>query len=437
MMQTQYRFFLLFVLLNIFAAQSQQIILFQNHENGIYKSGDRARIVVSLSDKNTDSVTVKIQTDFKKWATETLKYMGDSIVIFDKILEKPATLVFEVASKNESGSIGLICNPDKFIPGTQRPKDFDRFWKNQIKSQRALPLQVVSKPVAGTAAGYSCYDVELNSTAPKPARGYFAKPQNAKLRSLPIVIYFHAAGVKGDWCRSEPGNALRYATMGKGALCFDLNAHGMLNGQPESYYNDLENNELKNYPQIGAENKDQSYFLGMYLRLLRTIDYMTKQPEWDGKRILVLGESQGGGQSLIAAGLDKRISAVVAIVPAMCDWGGTLVDRKGSWPYLFSTANNREKMLANVPYFDAAHALKNCKATLVVEVGLIDQTCPSSAIYATLNQAKGKKQIITVPYRGHHMTQPAYKELFDKTVTKSKDDFIKLYLKSMVRYKLK
>lgn len=421
-------FLVLLLVLNVFVAQSQQIILFQNHENGIYKSGDKVRIVALLQDKSTDSLTLKIQTNFTKWTSERIKYTGDSMVIFEKTLDKTSTLVFELASENESGSIGLICNPDKFIPGTQRPKDFDRFWKNQIKNQRLLPFQVLQKPVSVTNNGYCCYDMELNSTASKPARGYFAKPQNAKPRSLPIVIYFHAAGVKGDWCRSEPGNALRYATMGKGALCFDLNAHGMLNGQPESYYADLENNELKNYPQIGAENKDQSYFSGMYLRLLRTIDYMTKQPEWDGKRILVLGESQGGGQSLIAAGLDKRISAVVATVPAMCDWGGTLAGRKGSWPYLFSTANNREKMLANVPYFDAAHALKNCKATLVVEVGLIDQTCPSSAIYAALNQAKSKKIILTVPYRAHHFTQTAYKPLYNKTIAKSKDDFIKAFL---------
>ncbi len=428
MIRTVQRLLVLLFVLTVFAAQSQQIILFQNHENGIYKSGDKVRIVAFLQDKSTDSITVKIQTDFTKWSTKKHTYTGDSMVVFEKTLDKTGTLVFEVASTNESGSIGLICNTDKFIPGTQRPKDFDLFWENQIKNQRLLPFQLVQKFVSVPNNGYSCYDIELNSTASKPARGYFAKPQNAKPRSLPIVIYFHAAGVKGDWCRSEPGNALRYATMGKGALCFDLNAHGMLNGQPESYYADLENYDLKNYPQIGAENKDRSYFLGMYLRLLRTIDYMTKQPEWDGKRILVLGESQGGGQSLIAAGLDKRISAVVATVPAMCDWGGTLVGRKGSWPYLFSTANNREKMLANVPYFDAAHALKNCKATLVVEVGLIDQTCPSSAIYASLNQSKSKKIIFTAPYRAHHFTQTAYKPLYNKTIAKSKDDFIKAFL---------
>ena len=53
---------------------------------------------------------------------------------------------------------------------------------------------------------------------------------------------------------------------------------------------------------------------------MRTLDFLTSQPEWDGKRILVLGESQGGGQSLAAAGLDHRVSAVVATVPAMSDF---------------------------------------------------------------------------------------------------------------------
>lgn len=57
-------------------------------------------------------------------------------------------------------------------------------------------------------------------------------------------------------------------------------------------------------------------------------------------------------------------------------------------------------MLANVPYFDAAHALKNSKATLVVEVGLIDQTCPSSAIYAALNRQKVKKSFLQ-PHTEH------------------------------------
>ena len=49
-------------------------------------------------------------------------------------------------------------------------------------------------------------------------------------------------------------NALTYAKIG--TLCFDLNAHGMLNNQPESYYTNLENGELK--PDwLQMTNKDE------------------------------------------------------------------------------------------------------------------------------------------------------------------------------------
>ena len=408
---------------------AQNIILKQKNENGIYKSGEKIRVTLFLNDKTTDSATVKIKQNFSKDIIRKLRYTGDSLDIFSESLHKPTTLVFEAISKNESGSIGLIVDPEKFKPATKRPADFDKFWKNQKEILRALAFNVKSEAVKNSTAGYSCVDLEINCSGPKPARGYFAKPLSAKPKSLPIVIYFHAAGVKGDWCRSEPGNAMRYAKMGKGALSFDLNAHGMLNGQPNEYYNHLDSFDLNNYAQTGLESKDEIYFRGMYLRLIRTIDYLTTQAEWDGKRIVVIGESQGGGQSLIAAGLDKRVSAVVATVPAMCDWGGTLIGRKGSWPYPFSTKSDRQKMAVCLPYFDAVHVLKNSKATLVVEIGLIDQTCPSSAIYAALNQAKGKKIIFTVPYRAHHMNQPAYKELWDKTVDKPKEDFLRDYLK--------
>ncbi len=411
------------------ALSGQNIILKQTNETGIYKSGDKIRVTLFLHDKTADSVTVKIQRNFSEGSFRYLKYTGDSLEIFNETLKEQSTLVFEVTSKSKSASIGLIVDPEKFKPATKRPVDFEKYWKSQKKILRALPLIVKSVPVKNTAIGYSCVDMEINCTEPKPARGYFAKPRSSKPKSLPIVIYFHAAGVKGDWCRSEPGNAMRYAKMGKGALSFDLNAHGMLNGQPDQYYNHLDSFDLNNYAQKGLENRDEIYFRGIYLRLIRTIDFLTAQPEWDGKRIVVIGESQGGGQSFIAAGLDKRVSAVVATVPAMCDWGGTLVGRKGSWPYPFATKNDKQKMLSVLPYFDAAHVLKGSKATIVVEIGLIDQTCPSSAIYAALNQAKGKKIIFAVPYRGHHLTQADYKEIWEKTVNKPKEEFLCDYLR--------
>jgi cephalosporin-C deacetylase-like acetyl esterase len=317
----------------------------------------------------------------------------------------------------------------KLKPGLKCPGDFKSYWSTLKRKLKDLPLEITSEAVLGTESdkGYSCEDIEINCLGPKPARGYFAKPEKSAPKSLPIVLLVHAAGVKGSWCRSEPGNALGYAK--RGALCFDLNAHGMLNDQPESYYEDLENGELKTYWLQGLTSRDEVYFRGMYLRLLRTIDFLTKQPEWDGKRLLVIGESQGGGQALIAAGLDQRVSAVVAIVPAMCDWFGSLSGRMSGWPQPFESNDLKKQMKEVLPYFDAANILKNSKAIIFTEIGLIDMTCPSTSVYAAVNGASGQKSICTVPYRPHHQPNGVLAKTWQEDFYKPRELFIRNYLK--------
>lgn len=408
----------------------QNIILKQSNESGIYKTGEQIQVSVFMDEINTDSITIKTTENYSKQVSiQKIKYQGDTLLVFNRSFQKPTSVILEVILANKSISTGIIVDPENFEPGTSRPKDFDKFWKKEKKALRKLPLEVKNIPVNDIEPGYLCSDIEINCTGPKPARGYFAKPLAAKPKSLPIVLFVRAAGVKGDWCQSKPKDALNYAKMGKGTLAFDLNAHGMLNGQPQEYYDELEKEELKTYWEIGVESRNKYYFRGMYLRLIRTLDFLCSQPEWDGKRIIVIGESQGGGQTLAAAGIDERVTAVVATVPAMCDFGGDLIGRKGGWPQPFSYTKDMKKMIKTIPYFDVAHLLKNSKATIVAEIGFIDTTCPSVSIYAAINQSKGEKIVYGVPYRGHHLNQKEYQKIWEETVYKPKMKFIEEFLK--------
>lgn len=49
----------------------------------------------------------------------------------------------------------------------------------------------------------------------------------------------------------------------------------------------------------GKENEDPetTYFNGMMLRLIRSLEYAKSLPEWDGKNLTVQGHSQGGMQA--------------------------------------------------------------------------------------------------------------------------------------------
>ena len=67
-----------------------------------------------------------------------------------------------------------------------------------------------------------------------------------------------------------------------------------MDGQSAEHYEKLASSTLNHYPFIGIENRDGCDFKGMYLRLIRTIEFLTRQLEWDGKDILVIGESKGG-----------------------------------------------------------------------------------------------------------------------------------------------
>jgi cephalosporin-C deacetylase-like acetyl esterase len=408
---------------------AQGFKLQQNHETGIYKSGEKILVTAILNRGTNDSLLVKVwKNNDQLFIKSGILPTKDTVEILTTTLKELCSLRIEVSQKENKQLIGLIVDPYKLQPGTEYPRNLKKYWDQEKAALKALRIDVKSTKVDAKEPGLVCFDTEINCIGPKPARGYFAKPLIAKDKSLPIVLLVHAAGVKGSWCRSEIANATNYAK--KGALCFDLNAHGMLNGQPDEYYNNLESGELKDYYIKGLESRNDIYFRGMYLRLIRTLDYLTQQPEWEGKRIIVIGESQGGGQALAAAGLDQRVSLAVAIVPAMSDWGGTLVNRKGGWPQPFEKKGNKDEMKKVLPYFDTAHLLKFSKATILVEIGLVDNTCPSTSIYAVINQAKGKKLIYPVTYREH--TWPTAEQRaadWDKNVFNPRNEFIDNYLK--------
>ena len=425
-------FFFFGLILFVYTTQAQNLRLKQSRESGIYKSGEKIKVTAYRINPNTsDTLWIRVmQNNNKVILQKAINTAYDSMVIFENSFKKPCSIIVEAKIKGNKQMTGMIVDPEKIKPGTACPKDLKKYWDTEKQALAALQLEVKFGKNECSEYQYVCFDTEINCTGPKPAMGYFARPTKAAAKSLPIVLLVHAAGVKGSWCKSDPKEALRYAKMGKGAMCFDLNAHGMLDGQPDEYYNNLEAGELKEYYIKGLDSKQDIYFRGMYLRLIRTLDFLTKLPEWDGKRILVIGESQGGGQALAAAGLDPRVTAVVATVPAMCDWGGTLAGRKGGWPQLFEQPSDTKKMKGVLPYFDAAHLLKDSKATIVVEIGLADHTCPSTSVYAAINQAKGQKIIYPVTYREHTWPNAEQrKNNWDAMVFNPKNDFVANYLK--------
>ncbi len=52
---------------------------------------------------------------------------------------------------------------------------------------------------------------------------------------------------------------------------------------------------LKNYWDIGMDDKDKSYYRSVILGCVRCLDFLTSRSDYNGEDLAVTGGSQGGG----------------------------------------------------------------------------------------------------------------------------------------------
>ena len=414
---------------------AQNIRLAINHDDGVYRLGENVKVTCIAKEQPHDTLTLNIYSNNQKRQTTRILPADKQFTVLEQPFDSTCAITVELLGSNKlKESVGFVVAPEGFKAGYDEPADLMAYWDNQKRLLKALPMQVKTHTLEVTQkykGQYVCQDVEINCLGPTPVRGYVAKPVNAKKKSLPIIILCRAAGVSGNWCRCQVGECVSNAALGNGALSLDINAHGFLNGQDDAYYKMLEQGMLKDYYEHNVADRESYYFKGMYLRLLRAIEYLTQQPEWDGKRILVIGESQGGGQAFAAAGLDPRVSAIAVHVPAMQDLGGARKGRRSGWPHPIENHRNIDSGMldATLPYFDGALLIRHSKAEIYCEMGLIDTTCPPSGVWASLNGVPGKKTIRCVPFRTHSWPSGEWYKIWNEKYLQPRLQYINDYLK--------
>jgi cephalosporin-C deacetylase-like acetyl esterase len=148
----------------------------------------------------------------------------------------------------------------------------------------------------------------------------------------------------------------------------------------------------------------------MFLGNIRAADYITARPDWDGKTLVATGGSQGGYQSVVLAGLDSRVTAVIANVPAGCDITARSAGRAGGWPswWLPTEAANRAAIIETSRYYDTVNFASRVRVPTLIGMGLIDTTCPPSGIFAMINQLNGPKETVVMPLEGHQGRHSSY-----------------------------
>jgi len=388
-----------------FAARAQEPVFTPFHANGIYQLGETAGWNVALPPGATPSAGAYTyiirKNNFDIIAAGALDLSSGAATI-ETALGEPAMLYVEVTARVAPGAppakppapihLGAAVSPWLLQPSVPRPADFDSFWDSKLKALAAIPIDPVLTPAESAQSGVELYTVKLSS-AGSHVRGYLAKPANEG--KFPAMVIFQYAGVYA----LQPKTATDRAA--EGWLALDVDSHDLAPTQAAGV--------SPAYPSIGNTDRETSYFLNMYLRDSRAIDYIATRPDWDGKTIVVTGTSMGGQQSLVAAGLNPKVTAVIVNEPSGADSNGDLHGRQAGYPN-WPSANL--KVMETALYFDAVNFAPRIKAPVLAAMGFIDTVAPPVGIWTALDQVPGPKEAVPMVDSDHNHITPDKQENF-------------------------
>ena len=268
-------------------------------------------------------------------------------------------------------AVGAAVAPGKLALSTPRPPDFDAFWDAKLTAQARIAINPALTPIQSDIPGIEESMFALDALGSK-VHGYFAKP--AREGKFPAIIQLQFAGIYA----LDPHWAAQRAS--DGWLVINVDAHDKLPSDPSG---DIP----KSYVAVGNTDREKSYFLTMFLRDSRALDYLLTRPDWDGKTIELIGGSQGGQQSLVLAGLrPEKITAVMVCVPAGADTNGDLHGRKSGFP---NWPSDNPKAMETALYFDPVNFASRIKAPVMAGMGFIDTVSPPAGVWTALNQIPG------------------------------------------------
>lgn len=379
------------------------------HANALYHQGEDVTFIIRAEDGVLPEGPVQWKLTKDNYSTiseGTANFQNGEAKISGK-LDEPGFILCRVIYGKELKLAGAGVDPLQIKPSMPLPVDFDAFWNAQKERLAQIPINARLTPMPQRSTEQiEVFDLKADAVGEAPVSGYYLRPVGAKPKSLPAILTVHGAGVNSAGANTGAGG---WAS--QNMLALDINAHGIPNGEPTQYYKDLyASPKFKGYPYFGRESRENSYFLGMFLRVLRALDFLAAQPEWDGKNLIVSGTSQGGFQVIAAAALDSRVSFFVAGVPAGNDHTGMMANRISGWPKLVPVGTDgkpKEKILQASRYFDGVNFATRIKAPGFFTVGFIDTTCPPTSVYAMYNNLKSPKNIFNDITARHENTPEA------------------------------
>jgi cephalosporin-C deacetylase len=293
----------------------------------------------------------------------------------------------DALAENRVATLGAAVAPTRLEPAVPAPSDFDSFWAGELAKLGRIAAHPVLTPLPTSQAGVKLYRVRLDSVG-SHVRGYLAMPD--RRGRFPALIIYQWAGVyplQTAWATDRAA---------EGWLTLDVDSHDLPPDQGTGVPSD--------YPTIGARSRETSYFLDMYLRDTRALQYIRRSPRWDGRTVVLTGTSMGGQQSVVTAGLNPgKVTAVLVDEPSGADSNGDLHGRRAGYP---NWDSSDPQVMRTALYFDTVNFAPHITAPTLMAMGFIDTTAPPVGIWTELDEIPAPKEAVPMIDSAHNNITP-------------------------------
>ena len=290
-----------------------------------------------------------------------------------------------------------------YLPDRREPADFDAFWAANLTEARRHASDVVLRPVDVGLRNLETFDVTFSGFGGQRIKGWLILPRQ---RSEPLSCVIEYVGYGGG--RGLLVERLLWASAGHAHFVMDNRGQGTDGPVGETPDPDAEGVD-PHYPGFmtrGALDPKQHFYRRLFTDAARAVDAVKTLPQIDHSRIAAYGRSQGGGIALAAAGLHDGISILFSDVPFLCHYrrATQIVDTEPYAEivrYLKVHRDKVDRVFETLGYFDAMNFGPRAKARALFSVGLMDDICPPSTVFAAYNYYAGPKDIRVWPFNVH------------------------------------
>lgn len=257
------------------------------------------------------------------------------------------------------------------------------------------------------------HDLTFAGFGGDPVRGWFLRPAGAHGR-LPVVVELNGYG--GD--RGLPHERLLWPAAGYAYLFMDTRGQGSgwgSGGDTPDRSGAAAEASAPAHPGFmtrGVLDFDAYHYRRLITDAVRAVDAVRTLDGVDADRVVVAGASQGGGLALAVAGLVPDVAAAMVDVPFLCHVRRG-VEISDSDPYgevaryLAVHRHRVEEVFTTMSYVDGVHHGARARAPALFSVGLMDDVCPPSTVFAAFHAYAGPAEIEVYGFNGHEGGQAA------------------------------